>query len=105
MGAGGGNDLLNFATKIKSLGFALPQFLLAVSRWSPARPAHRPDNPSLPGSPGQRRAVGRPFVPSRDTTWRLGRFQMAESGPAGARPAVTWPCTAACAPPGPALAP
>lgn len=101
----GVTDLLSFATKIISLGFALPQFLLRARRWSLARPAHRLDSPGLPGSPEQRRAVGRPCVPSRDTTWSLRRFQMAESGPAGAHPAVTWPSTAACAPPGAALAP
>lgn len=101
----GVTDLLNFATNIASLGFALPQFLLRVRRWSLARPARRPDGPGLPGSPEPLWAVGRPCVSSRDNTWSLGRFQMAESGRAGAHPAVTWPRTAACAPTGAALAP
>ena len=89
-GWGRGTDLLSSAIKITSSEFVPPAFLLRAWRPSqarPARPVHPPDSPGLPEPPELRPAMGRPCVPSRDTTWSLGRVQMAGAHPLSPGPA------------------
>lgn len=89
-GWGRGTDLLSSAIKITSSRFVPPAFLLRAWRPSqarPARPVHPPDSPGLPEPPELRPTVGWPCVPSRDTTWNLGRVQMAGVHPLSPGPA------------------